>query len=341
MQLRIGDLFATPDHYLFALEGEQAVFLDMDRAAYHRSIFFDRRIAPASQRMLKLPVDQLAAYRDRIAGQPAPGWIFHVAHCGSTLLARALDMPGRTLVIREPVPMRQLAVEHRAVPPALRPGWDARLRLATTMLDRRYAADAPAIVKANVPVNFILPEVMALNPAMPAVLLYFALDDYLAAILRSDNHRRWLQSITGEMRAAIEARVGPLAGLGVPELAAALWLAQIGIYAEAIEAYPNVRSLDAEFLFNHPDATLAAAFDHFGAAVSGDELAAILGSDLFTTYSKNPQHGFDNAARLERRAALKHALAGEIDAARQWVHGRGRAPARLGKPLAGSSPDLI
>ncbi len=47
MSLTIADLLASPDHYLQRFDRAQAVFVPMDRAAYHRSIFLDARIAPA------------------------------------------------------------------------------------------------------------------------------------------------------------------------------------------------------------------------------------------------------------------------------------------------------
>jgi len=49
MSLTIDDLFASPDHYLHSFEGDAAVFVPMDRAAYHRSIFLDGRISPAGE----------------------------------------------------------------------------------------------------------------------------------------------------------------------------------------------------------------------------------------------------------------------------------------------------
>src|SRR6478672_6723699 len=105
-------LFATPDHYLFAFDGDRAVFRAMDRAAYHRSIFLDRRISPASEAAFEVPLAPLIAWQE--AHQPRPpriGWIFHIAHCGSTLLARALDLPDRSLVLREPLALRQLGIQ--------------------------------------------------------------------------------------------------------------------------------------------------------------------------------------------------------------------------------------
>src|SRR5688572_23380970 len=214
MSLTLDDLFASPDHYLHSFEGEAAVFMPMDREAYHRSIFLDGRISPAANQMMKLPVAALADPRRR----PAPtGWIFHVAHCGSTLLARALDRPSASLVLREPLALRQLGL---APDPQ-------RLALTLAMLSKRYREDAPTIVKANVPVNFLLPDLAAADPDARAIFLYATLRDYLLAILRSDNHREWLRLVTTQLA----PHLGDLPDLSDARRCAALWLAQMRAFA--------------------------------------------------------------------------------------------------------------
>ena len=339
MSLSARDLFDTPDHYLMTYEGEQAIFVGMDRAAYGRSIFLDARIQAARAGRIAVPAAAMAGYGDTLALPSTTGWIFHTAHCGSTLLARALDRAD-TLVLREPMALRQMGID----PAVGTPDWSARLRLTARMLSRRYRPDAPVIVKANVPVNFILPQLMALDPQAPAILLYYPLRTYLLAILRSPDHRRWVNSVTGEMASAIEALAGPIAGLDDAERAAALWLAQMRIYADALAAFPNTRSLDAETLFDQPQSVLAAAFSLYGVSVSAFDIDAIVASDLFATYAKNPGVKFDNSVRRARQAALSQTLAGDVDRAVAWVEARAaRYPVvtRLAKPLTGQAPLLL
>ena len=67
---------------------DEVLFVPMDLAAYQRSIFLDHRISPAGEGSWQVP---LALLGPAEANPPQLGWIFHVAHCGSTLLARALD----------------------------------------------------------------------------------------------------------------------------------------------------------------------------------------------------------------------------------------------------------
>lgn len=342
MKFSLRDLMASPDHFLFALEDGQATLMPMDRAAYARSIFLDRRISPAGQTMARVDALRLAALMDQ-TGAPAPeiGWIFHVAHCGSTLLARALDGPG-SLVLREPVVLRQLAVE--ATGGGRDAGWQVRLRLAQRLLGRRYAPEAPVIVKANVPVNFIIDDLMAGRPGAPGLFLYYPLDTYLLAILRSDNHRNWVMSVSAELRTELDRRE-PSGPVQTPAVAAArLWLAQIRAYEDGLRRYPNTVSLDAATLFAQPRPVLQAASRLFGVPLDTAALNATLAGPLFTTYSKNPGIAFDNDSRIAREADQRARLADDIVLANRWVLERlaDRPLAeQLARPLLGTAPVLL
>ena len=311
MTLTLADLYASPDHYLHSFDGDTAVFVPMDRAAYHRSIFLDARISPAEDGALRVPVTALTG------AVPAPsptGWIMHVAHCGSTLLARALDDddPDANLVLREPQALRQLAF----APP------DDRLALTTAMLSKRYHRDAPTIVKGNVPTNFLLPRIGAAAPAAAMILLYLPLRDYLLAILRSDNHRTWLRTVTTQLGKHVGEAIGVAPNASDAERAAALWLAQMQLYADAARTMTNVRSLDAEAFFADPTTVLTAAAAHLGVPLSPRAIEARVAGPLFATYSKNPALSFGNADRLARRADAARALSADLDEADRWIAAR-------------------
>lgn len=281
----------------------------MDRAAFRRSIFLDNRISPASESVVRVPIADLIHAADAPPGGNA--WIFHMAHCGSTLLARALDEIGDRLVLREPLALRQAAVARDP----------ARLRLVLAMLAKRYPGDGVPIVKANVPVNFALPEIARAMQGAPAIFLYFGLEEYCLAILRSDNHRAWLRRVTDEL--------APMLGDGKApsdaERAAALWLAQLQRFAAGLAVMPNAHALDAEQFFTEPAAVLRAAAGLFGIETTPEQIAAVVSGPLFATYAKNPAVRFDDTQRRHRQAALRQQLGPELAMARAWLAGRPNA----------------
>ncbi|HEX5239183.1 MAG TPA: hypothetical protein VFW39_12065 [Sphingomicrobium sp.] len=308
MRLTLDELYTSPDHYLHSFDRENAIFVPMDRAAYHRSIFLDHRISPAAAQTMTLPVATIAG---GIRAPQPTSWIFHMGHVGSTLLARALDDPGASLVLREPLALGQLGVEPD----------DRRLAIVTAMLGKRYRADAPTLVKANVPVNFLLPKLAAMEPNARSILLYLPLRDYLLAMLRDDNHRNSLRNVTG----FLFRYLGNLSALSDAERAAALWLAQVNAFAAAVAALPNARALNAELFFAEPEAVLNATAPHLGVPIAPKEIASVVAGDLFSRHAKNPALAFDNAQRVARRQELEHALLNELDAAEKWIAERAAA----------------
>ena len=95
---------------------------------------------------------------------------------------------------------------------------------------------------------------------------------------------------------------------------------------------PNAKSLESEMLFGTPEATLRAAADHLAVAMTDEQVRGIVGGALFSRHAKRPDVPFDNAMRIERRAALAHDMAAEIAAATAWVE-RAGGPVSLGRPL--------
>ena len=75
-------LFKDPDQFLFGFEEHDASFVRMDRDAYHRSIFLDRRISPISNTGEKISLASLYGAQERAQARPRDiGYIFHIAHC--------------------------------------------------------------------------------------------------------------------------------------------------------------------------------------------------------------------------------------------------------------------
>ncbi len=303
MPITLADLIVSPDHFLHSFDQADAIFVPMDRAAYRRSIFLDDRISPVAERSMRIPAVSLGG--DANGQTLQTGWVFHIAHCGSTLLARALDELGDNLVLREPLALRQVALTPN----------DNRLALTLRMLGKRYPATGPTVVKANVPVNFIIPEIAAASPDAPVIFLYHNWLDYLLAVLRNDNHRAWLRRVLGELSHVL----GDTTALSDGECVARLWLAQMRLFHAGLARMPRSSSLDAEVFFAEPAKTLEAAAGLLEIDCSAADIERLVSGPLFSRSAKNPAISFDNSLRLQRRDALRHDLAPDIDMAGEWI----------------------
>jgi hypothetical protein len=345
MQTDAAAIFDDPRLMFYGVEGEMARFVPMTRESYARSIFFDRRLQPAEPQFVHVPLAPLLGrLADAGFAPPRIRFIHHFAHSGSTLLARALDHPGN-LVVREPVHLRQLGVGVGAgMDGRLSAEQDRLLEFSLTMLGKRFEPGSTVIVKGNVPISLLAQAIAEADPGQPAILMHFPLDDYCAAVLRTPNHRRWVDAVTAEIGLDQDPLVGPISQLSVAEKAAALWFSMIKRFERLLAAHPAMRSLDANQLFARPADTIAAASGILDAELDGHEAKAVADGPLFSTYSKNPNIPFDNAVRLERRDQARALLADDLRATRRWVErqsGQYAVPEMLDRPLLGESAPLL
>ena len=90
IQVTLTDLITNPDYYLWRFDGDYAFFARMNRDTYKKSIFTDQRIFKLDPKPIRVDLDELVqAFKKQKYESPGLCYIFHVAHCGSTLLARA------------------------------------------------------------------------------------------------------------------------------------------------------------------------------------------------------------------------------------------------------------
>lgn len=344
--MNLDAIFHDPRTMFSEFGNGTARFVQMNRESYARSIFFDRRLQPAAPQSSQLPLQPLFAHlREMGFVPPRLGFIHHFAHSGSTLLARALEHPAN-LVIREPVHLRQLGVSAAAgaldlTSPAMIP--DA-LAFSLTMLGKRFAENSTVIVKGNVPISLLAEPIATSDPNQPAILLYFPLEDYCAAVLRTPGHQGWVERVTGDIKLGGDPVVGEIAGLTTAEKAAALWYSMIRRFERLLSKHPRMRSLNGDQLFDHPAETIAAASDLLSAGLTANEAQAVAEGPLLSSYSKNPSVAFDNKARRKLRAEAKAQLRTELAQARRWVETRvsdDPLPSSLGCPLLGDSPALL
>jgi hypothetical protein len=321
------------------MDGVDASFLRMDRDSYHRSIFLDARAAPLDPKPQRRPLALLLDEARDLPPPPPLAWIFHIAHCGSTLLARAIDLPGSDLVLREPPPLRQIAIESATARHSKR--WSEKLALAHRFAARRFDQDEPVIVKANVPVNFILHDLLALGRSAPAILLHMPLEAYLLAILRDADHRTWVDRISGQLQPALCEGIDGVGMTDSVERATGLWLAQILAFSDVLAQHPSARSLDAELLFTDPISTVDSVLEHFGIAARPARTDLDL---LLSRYSKNPAQPFNEAERRGRQETDRVRLADELKQARRWIEQApvaARLPRALDRPLSGDPTQLL
>lgn len=328
-KLRAEDLFSKPNHYLLEFAGPKGILVPMTRESYRQSIFTDpgRIVTAGSQTWTVDRVKLLNIFETLQIEQEPLRYVFHIANCGSTLFARAFDHIANCLVYREPYPLRQLSVAYaaHAGDPHRIEGWTKTLRLVGGLLGRRFEDPQAILVKANVPVNFVLPQVLGLHQGSSGILLYSSLWTYLVSALKSAERRQWIGNVLNEMSAAINSievlATVDLDALSTARAAGCVWLAQMHQFMGILDIHDELRTLDCEQFFEHPLETLLAACDFFGLDTTDDAVRNVIAGALFSEHAKFPGRRYDAATRRADLEFQAQALSDEISEGMAWANG--------------------
>lgn len=312
-------------------------FRRLDRDDHRRMTFLtDAEIGAAPLRVISRG-DAIEAARS--LGPPPPHFIFHSAYCCSTLLARAFDLPGAAMGLKEP------QILNDAVGLRLREGDPrqvaAALDAALWLLARPLAGGEVAVVKPSNIVNPLIPAIFALRPQARALLLHAPLATYLGSVARKEiEGRAWVRELMWKL-----IRLGQAQRFGFSEeelyrhsdlqVAALGWLAQQALFADLAAAHGNgLRTLDSETLTSRPVETMTALGKLFGIDL---DAAAVVAGPAFQRHSKT-QSEFGAPDRAAEQAGGLALHAREIAMVVEWtkaVADHAAVPLTLPAPLLG------
>lgn len=329
MPLNAQTLLESPDYFPLKFEGENLVIVKMTRSSYRQSIFtLPNRIVTDGNEAWSIPFSQVVNIVEQSKlDLPSPSVIFQIAHCGSTLLSRALDQPQSSLVIRESFALRQYCASPL---PVTQNALDARkrgLNALWTLLSRKYAANENVLLKSNVPVNYALTEINGYSPKLKGVLLYCSFSEYLVAALKSDQRRLWAKHVVREMAQKIQILDGfsmlAIESLSAAQATAVLWLSQIKYYQLAIGQNPELLALNSKQFFEHPENTLFACSKHLSLNINRADSKRIANGDLFSRHAKTPELSYTNQQRIEDLTQLQVRYKTEIEQTLNWCEQSG------------------
>ena len=281
--------------------------------------FLDERAMPTPPQAVWVPLQAVIDEGLRLPS-PAISWIFHIGHCGSTLLSRLLQAwPGHQ-VLREPLPLRALATAsfRRTLPPAdMRALFEALPRLWARSLDGAQAT----LIKATSSCNGLLDGLLAMRAEDRAILLSMPLRDYLATLLKSPRSIEDVAAAVAERTAFLQdalqdgASLPPLRSAG--EVCAMAWLAE-RIRFDALAAINDrVLRVDFETLLAEPRAVLSSVVAHL--RLDPAHLDDAMASSWWHRYAKAGEHAYGVTDRAHDQRLAQERFAGEIARGLAWV----------------------
>lgn len=315
------------------VESEDSVrFIRLPREAHAELPFLTDACLTGSE-----PTHDLAATECLSALKPAAlHFLFHSAFCGSTMFVRALDIPGLSMGLSEPVILndvvgfRRRGADLRAVARAA--------DLSTRLLARPFGRGEAVVVKPSNVVNPLVALLMTLRSDAKAIFLYAPLPIFLVSVARKGLEcRLWVRELA-------EGYLGDgyLSALGFSptdlfrqsdlQIAAAGWMAQNLHFQQLATRFGKgrIRMLDSEFLLADPQAALSASARHYGLNLHQDHAALIATGAAFTRHSKTGS-AYSREARERDYVAAGAAHGEEIEFVVQWA---AKLAETVGIPLA-------
>lgn len=311
------DILHDPEYLPFRLDlaNGRVLFVRLDAQQRREAAFLDPRALPPQPQGAWVPLSMLEA---PATGDMVADGIFHIGHCGSTLLSRLLDSWPEVEGLREPLPLRDLA----AAWPAPSPPHDL---LSTLMAYwRRPLSPASRIViKATSSCNALIEPLLRDGGLRRAILLDMPLEPWLATLLKSEDSVRDALAAFDERAGVLHAHGIAIDGEHAPrdaiEACAMGWLAERQRFdALARGAFaPRVLRVDFEDLLSSPEATLSRIAAHLELAPDG--VARALASPAWGRYSKAQQHGYGREDREHDLALAQQRFGEEIARGVAWV----------------------
>ena len=324
----------------FFLDGIDAAagtlrFLRTDRAHLAAAAFLDGRTPFALDgTVYTLPAREvLERAPDPDAAAASPGFIFHTGFCGSTLLARSLDLPGRAFTYREPQVLVQLADLKKTRHPWCTDPAHRRALVGFVLgqLSKTWSAGERAIIKPSNWVNNLTAELLEVRPASPALCLSIDLRAYLVAIVRGGTDRiRFCCKLFEHLQSAIPMFVplGASATLGaadgmvpVMRLCALTWFLQRQLLQRAPGQSTKSVALDYATMIADPVSSLNAAAGLFGIEFAETEPDRIV-AGIWSAHAKNAGERFDAAEFEAIGARVEREYGRYLDGAIDWCRER-------------------
>lgn len=272
-------------------------------------------------------------------------YVFHTAFCCSTLLARALDIDGKSFSLKEPSAFLDLADFKRYGDPATAGSahWRTWFDLVVRLTAKPFKPSEATLIKPTNAANNLLADVLG-HPATGGVLLLYSdLQSFLISVLKKGEACR---AFTRQLFSVISRDTPRLNALSAQELmrltdlqvAALVWHIQIDHYLKILAAFPaaNVRTLNCEKLLAEPQAVLRRLGGLMQYDLSAEEVRMLVSSPEFARDSKDSGKGYDAVVRASEYQLVADHHREALDMILEWsrhVRPDNQVPRELPRPL--------
>jgi hypothetical protein len=327
-----------PGWHLFDFEplARSCQWLELAEAQFRAASFLDQRLLqpgagqPEGMQPLSLPLRTL---HDWAAHNPAGRmhFIFHIGHCGSTLLSRALAATPSILPLREPLGLRRLAAMAGTADLEV---WIGYLQPVLAAHSRVFHPGQVSMVKATSTCNALVLPIMERVPQTRVLLVYLRLESYLAGMLgkqtpAADLHGHAAARLQEWQAITRERFPEPANSLNEVQLAVLAWLVGTTRLLEASRLQPrHCHLLDFDVFLQAPEEGLSRLCEFFEL---GDARAETLAAwpEISLGYSKQPSQAYSAFNRNRTLARGRTQRAADLEAGLQFAQSLAHAQPAL------------
>jgi hypothetical protein len=287
------------------------------------TFLFDEKLGDL-KKIGPIPLSALPLQRLRAEARPIH-FIFHTGYCCSTLLCRALDVPGVSMALKEPQALYSISE-----PLMWGKDVERRVNALGVVLDfmaRGLTPGETQIVKTTYTDIALVQPILDARPSTQALFLHGPLDEFLRSVAKRGLHGR--ANMRGlyerlSQQIALPTGYSPVDLFRQTDLqiSALNWLMQIARYQTLAQRYATsgrVRTLSADALLTNKVQSLKALAAHFGLRADAAKWEAVATGPAFQQNAKRPSEVYNDDIRTREQATLKAAHGKEIDMVATWL----------------------
>ena len=280
--------------------------LGLQESEYEQASFLDERIL--CEKSVTGTVPRALLQECPLHDSKPCNFVFHISHCGSTLLSRLLGLHPACFALREPKILRQLGSPE-----------DSDARWIFKLLSRTFHPHQSALIKATSFTNEFAGEWLKTLPDSKAILMTLPLKPFFAAVLdgssvdiQSQKIHRWNRLV--DLGITINASPETLS----PGQAAAMsWLCE-SLSLHAIHQRFPQRTMFLAFdeLLTQPQEQLSRAADFLGFE---PPYPVWIGHPIWGQYSKRPEVYYDSQMRTTLLTHAEQLFENDIQEGIEWL----------------------
>lgn len=316
--------------YQLDLVQRRVLFLRLTEQTIQAASFLDERLGTQGRDGFWLPAESLVDVAQAVSPALPPAWIFHIGHCGSTLLSRMIESLCNSLALREPLVLRVLAATRCEIEsPSSRVSikeWNDLLLVLAKLLGRPFSPEQRILIKATSSCGNLTDPLLSLPGKARAVLLHVPLESYLATMLKGSGggldalhgapaRIQYLHWLLDDDRLRLHA-------LDHAEILAMGWVAEMARFDEIESRFitsGQIMRSNFEDILESPQQHMADIIRHLGFARNQGHDAPMLDGRVMSAYSKSPEHSYSPADRDHDLNLSRKKFAAKIAQGLRWA----------------------